>query len=63
MNDQKNKQKPQQDDPAKMPHNTARKANMGPDVENPDQNDQPGKKVTIDDDPDQTKKKVPNMHK
>ena len=33
------------------------------DIENPDQQDEPGKKVNIDDDPDQTKKKVPNMHK
>jgi hypothetical protein len=33
------------------------------DIENPDQQEQPGKKINIDDDPDQTKKKVPNMHK
>jgi hypothetical protein len=36
---------------------------MRGDIENPDQQEKPGKKVNIDDDPDQTKKKVPNMHK
>ena len=30
------------------------------DIEHPDQ--QPDKKVTIDDNPDETQKKVPNMH-
>lgn len=33
------------------------------DIENPDQQEQPGKKANIDDDPAQTKKKVPNMNK
>ncbi len=61
MNDQKNKQG-KQDDPVKIPHNSARKANTGQEIENPDQSEQPDKKINIDDDPDQTKKKVPNMH-
>jgi len=37
--------------------------NMKSNIENPDQQEQPGKKINIDDDPDQTKKKVPNVHK
>ena len=36
---------------------------MRGDIENPDQQEQPGKKVNINDDPDQTRKKVPNAHK
>ena len=36
---------------------------MRGDIENPDEQEQPGKKVNIDDDPEQTKKKVPNAHK
>ena len=57
-----------------MPHNTATKSGntddkhkqqqpVGSDIENPDQENDPDKKVNISDDPDQTKKKVPNMHK
>jgi hypothetical protein len=54
-------------------HNTAHKSDgtaekhkqerMGSDIENPDQENEPGKKTNISDDPEQTKKKVPNMHK
>jgi hypothetical protein len=56
-----------------MPQNTAQqKGNMadthrqqpvGSEIENPDQDNDPDKKMNIDDDPEQTKKKVPNMHK
>ena len=56
--------------PSKTSHNNPRKDEMRHptdsgegDIENPDQKEQPGKKLNIDDDPDQTKKKVPNMHK
>ena len=42
---------------------TRREQPMGSDIENPDKDIDPGKKVNIDDDPEQTKKKVPNMHK
>jgi hypothetical protein len=56
------------------PHNTAQKSGgmddthkqkqpVGSEIENPDQENDPDKKVNISDDPDQTKKKVPNMHK
>ena len=70
MSNKKNKPQQSTHDPASMPHNTVRKSNRagdhgersaGSDVEIPDQDAQPGKKVTIDDDPEQTKKKVPNM--
>ncbi|HVS95290.1 MAG TPA: hypothetical protein VHE54_02360 [Puia sp.] len=37
--------------------------NIESNIENPDQQEQPGKKINIDDDPDQTRKKVPDMHK
>jgi hypothetical protein len=62
MNEQKNKQ--QQPMPRKG--NMAepkREQPMGSDIENPDRDIDPGKKVKIDDDPDQTKKKVPHMGK
>jgi len=42
---------------------TNREQPMGSDIENPDKDNDPGKKANIDDDPEQTKKKVPNMHK
>jgi hypothetical protein len=70
MSNKKNKPQQSTHDPASMPHNTVRKSNRagdhnersaGSDVENPDRNEQPGKSVNIDDDPEQTKKKVPNM--
>ena len=68
MKDNKKNKQPSTHDPSKMPHNTPRKSNMGKDpqdaeIENPDQNDQPEIKTTIDDDPEQTKRKVPNMQK
>lgn len=63
-------QRPTEKDPSKTSHDNSRKAGMQQpmdvgegDIENPDQKEQPGKKINIDDDPDQTKKKVPNMHK
>lgn len=40
---------------------TGREQPMGSDIENPDRDNEPGKTVNIDDDPEQTKKKVPNM--
>jgi hypothetical protein len=77
MNDQKNKQQQphgnQKDQNKEKEHNTAHKSDgtaekhkqerMGSDIENPDQENEPGKKTNISDDPEQTKKKVPNMHK
>ena len=59
-------------DPSKVPHNTSHKPNMadskreqpvGSDVENPDKENDPEKKINIDDDPEQTKKKVPDIGK
>ena len=56
-------------DSSKMPHNraniadTKREQPLGSDIENPDRENDPEKKVNIDDDPEQTKKKVPNMGK
>lgn len=57
MKDQKKVQpkNPDVHDPSKLPHKTSRKAV----IENPDQKEDPNKKITIDDDPDQTKKKIP----
>ena len=77
MKDEKNKkqgQQPASEDPSKtsqhQPHKAGKEQPMDvregdrrSDIENPDQQETPGKKVNIDDDPDQTKKKVPNMHK
>ena len=40
---------------------TKREQPMGSDIENPDRDNDPDRKVSIDDDPEQTKKKVPNM--
>ncbi|HWB93878.1 MAG TPA: hypothetical protein VG605_18595 [Puia sp.] len=34
---------------------------VGSDIENPDKENDPEKKIKIDDDPEQTKKKVPNI--
>jgi len=58
----------QQSDKQQMPHkgnmaDTKREQPMGSDIENPDRDNDPEKKVNIDDDPEQTKKKVPNMGK
>jgi hypothetical protein len=70
MSNRKNKPQQSTHDPASVPHNTVRKSNRtgdhsaqrtGSDVEHPDRNEQPEKRVNIDDDPGQTKKKVPNM--
>jgi len=59
MKDQQKSQPKDQDvhDPSKIQHKTPHKAS----IENPDQPDQPnpGKTHTIDDDPDQTLKKIP----
>lgn len=82
MNEQKNKQQPQQDNEknqnksgqaegSQMQGNQQQQAGgqrpgkrqMGADIENPDRENDPEKKINIDDDPDQTKKKVPNMGK
>jgi hypothetical protein len=48
---------PEVHDPSKILHKTPRKAS----VENPDKQEQPdpGKTHNIDDDPDQTKRKIP----
>lgn len=68
----KDKDQQNMHDPSKVPHNTSHKPNMadtkreqpvGSDIENPDKENDPEKKVNIDDDPGQTKKKVPNMGK
>lgn len=67
-------QHPTGDDPSRKSQHQPHKAGMEQpmdvsegdrrsDIENPDQQEQPGKKVNIDDNPDQTKKKVPNIHK
>jgi hypothetical protein len=50
--------KPSQD--GKMKNNKQSEDVEEGDIEHPDQ--KPGKKVTIDDNPDETQKKVPNMH-
>jgi hypothetical protein len=42
---------------------TRKEQPMGGDIENPDMDNDPKKELKIDDDPEQTKKKVPNMHK
>jgi hypothetical protein len=42
---------------------TNREQPIGSDIENPDRDNDPDKKVSIDDDPEQTRKKVPNMGK
>lgn len=42
---------------------TKREQPMGSEIENPDRENDPEKKINIDDDPGQTKKKVPNMGK
>jgi hypothetical protein len=78
MTDQKNKQPSSNDssraqnDPSKMQHNNPHDPKMGKrddarnkqsNVENPDQDDRPDKEKKIDDDPGQTKKKIPNMNK
>lgn len=78
MNEQKNKQQPEQGkqkdqggkEQKKNPQqkegsmaDTHRKQPMGSDIENPDKENDPDKKVNIDDDPEQTKRKVPNMGK
>lgn len=42
---------------------TKREQPMGSEIENPDRDNDPDRKVNIDDDPEQTKKKVPNMGK
>lgn len=72
MKEQGNRKDKNQQDPQKVPHNTSHKPNMtegkweqpvGSDIENPDKENDPEKKVNIDDDPEQTKKKVPNMGK
>lgn len=60
MKDQQNKQQPKNPDvhdPSQLQHKTPHKAS----IENPDRQDQPnpGKTNNIDDDPDQTKKKIP----
>ncbi|HLZ87872.1 MAG TPA: hypothetical protein VKQ52_11545 [Puia sp.] len=59
MKDQKRTQpkNPAIHDPSRIQHKTPRKAS----IENPDKNDQPdpGKEIRIDDDPDQTKRKIP----
>jgi hypothetical protein len=58
MKDQQNKQpkNPDVHDPSQVPHKTPKAS-----VENPDKQDQPnpGKTNNIDDDPDQTMKKIP----
>jgi hypothetical protein len=71
MSDQKNKQQqPQQDNkqsgrvPGQPQGGNMKNSKQSEDVEegdieHPDQ--KPGKKVTIDDNPDETQKKVPNM--
>ncbi|HEY4107924.1 hypothetical protein [Puia sp.] len=48
---------PDQHDPSQVPHKTPHKAS----IENPDKDDQPnpGKTNNIDDDPDQTRRKIP----
>ncbi|HVU98138.1 MAG TPA: hypothetical protein VHE34_23100 [Puia sp.] len=48
---------PEVHDPSKILHKTPRKASVG----NPDQQERPdpGKTHNIDDDPDQTKRKIP----
>lgn|GEM_PF-6490044 len=59
MKDQQKKQPqdPEVHNPSKTPGKDQRKSS----VENPDKNDQPnpGKEPKIDDDPDQTMKKIP----
>ena len=42
---------------------TRKEQPIGGDIENPDMDDDPRKELKIDDDPEQTKKKVPKMHK
>jgi hypothetical protein len=63
MKDQPKKQPKNRDvhDPSKIQHKTPHKAS----IENPDQQDQPnpGKANHIDDDPDQTMKKIPMEEK
>ena len=68
----KNQNQGNMHDPSKVPHNTSHKPNMsdakweqpvGSDIENPDKENDPEKKINIDDDPEQTKKKVPNIGK
>ena len=63
MKDQQKKQpkNPDVHDPSKLQHKTPHKAS----IENPDKPDQPnpGKTNTIDDDPDQTMKKIPMEEK
>jgi hypothetical protein len=58
MKDQEKKQpqNPDVHDPSQMPHKTPKSL-----VENPDKQDNPnpGRTNTIDDDPDQTKRKIP----
>jgi hypothetical protein len=79
MKDEKNKQpqqhqpqqQPRQQQPQQQHSDTEKKKgemkhpmdDAKGDIENPDQQEQPGKKKNVNDDPDQTKKKVPNMHK
>jgi hypothetical protein len=59
MKDPQKKQQrnPEVHDPSKILHKTPRKAS----IENPDKQDRPdpGKTHNIDDDPDQTKRKIP----
>jgi hypothetical protein len=67
MKDDKNKQ--EQPTPHKMPQNHPRKAQMEDpesgaarkgEIENPDQSENPDKKIQIDDNPGETKKKIPS---
>ena len=68
----KDKSQENMQDPSKVPHNSSHKPNMadakreqpvGSDIENPDKENDPQKKINIDDDPEQTKRKVPNIGK
>ena len=60
MSDQKNKQQQQQQPTTNQPPVGGQQP-IGSDIENPDMGNDPGQTVSIDDDPETTKKKVPSM--